>query len=124
MPIKSENRHRYPPDWRAIRHAILDRAEHRCEQCGVPNHAWRNKITGEWTQNAGQAETWAMDGERTIYVVLTIAHLDHTPEHCAPENLRALCQRCHLTYDAGHHQQTAYATRRKNRVLRDLLAYG
>ena len=27
-------------------------------------------------------------------------------------HLRHLCQRCHLTYDAQHHAQTAYATRR------------
>jgi hypothetical protein len=31
---------------------------------------------------------------------LTVAHLDHKPENCAPSNLRAWCQRCHNTYDA------------------------
>ena len=34
------------------------------------------------------------------YIVLTVAHLDHTPENCDDENLRAMCQRCHLAYDA------------------------
>jgi 5-methylcytosine-specific restriction endonuclease McrA len=34
-------------------------------------------------------------------VVLTVAHLDHQPENCAdPENMKALCQRCHNRYDA------------------------
>jgi len=123
MPIKPENKKRYPMNWKVIRAAILERAGNRCEQCGIPNHVWRNRVTGRWTNDAGQTEIWMMDGDRTTYVVLTIAHLDHTPEHCSPDNLRALCQRCHLAYDAGHHQQTAYATRRKNRVLRDLFAH-
>jgi 5-methylcytosine-specific restriction endonuclease McrA len=37
---------------------------------------------------------------------LTIAHLDHTPENCAAENLKALCQKCHNKYDAKHRAQT------------------
>ena len=61
-----------------------------------------------------------MDGDPVIRIVLTIAHLDHTPENCQPENLRALCQRCHLAYDAAHHRQTAYRTRRQGRAERDL----
>ena len=39
-------------------------------------------------------------------VVLTIAHLDHDVTNNAPGNLRAWCQRCHLTYDAPHHVET------------------
>jgi hypothetical protein len=54
--------------------------------------------------------------------VLTIAHLDHTPENCDDDNLRAWCQRCHLTYDAKHHAQSAYATRRKGRAIGDMFA--
>jgi len=99
MPIRPENRHRYPSYWHtAIRPAILARARHRCEgstaypDCRAVNHA-PHPVTGK-------------------RVVLTIAHLDHTPEHCAPENLRAMCQRCHLTYDASHHAATARQTRR------------
>jgi len=44
-------------------------------------------------------------------VILTIAHLDHTPENCDLDNLKALCQRCHLTYDAKHHAKNARKTR-------------
>lgn len=40
-------------------------------------------------------------------VVLTIAHLDQQPEHNDPSNLRALCQRCHLTYDATWRRMAA-----------------
>jgi 5-methylcytosine-specific restriction endonuclease McrA len=118
MPIKKENQHRYPRNWKEIRAAILERAEHRCERCGVPNHVWR---TGEaWTRNPEQTDAWARDGERVTRIVLTIAHLDHTPEHNDPANLRAWCQRCHLAYDAEHHQRTAYQTRRAGNALGDL----
>ena len=70
-------------------------------------------------------ESWCSDGKRTerlriIKIVLTIAHLDHTPENCADENLQALCQRCHLRLDAEHHAQTARNTRRKGKAIGDL----
>lgn len=39
-------------------------------------------------------------------IILTIAHLNHEPEDCRPENLRALCQRCHNQYDAKHRVET------------------
>jgi hypothetical protein len=55
-------------------------------------------------------------------VVLTVAHLDHTPENCHPNNLKAMCQRCHLAYDAQHHAQTRYETRRVGKVSHDLFA--
>ena len=84
MPIKPENRGRYPTNWKEIRAAILERAGNKCEFCGIENYAVR-------------------DGSR---VVLTIAHLDHTPEHNNPDNLRALCQRCHNRNDAKHRAET------------------
>lgn len=37
---------------------------------------------------------------KQVKIVLTVAHLDHTPENCADENLKALCQKCHNRYDA------------------------
>lgn len=39
-------------------------------------------------------------------VVLTVAHPDHTPENCHRNNLMAMCQACHLAYDAAHHAET------------------
>ncbi|RUQ28768.1 MAG: hypothetical protein EKK68_14035 [Candidatus Competibacteraceae bacterium] len=38
MPIKPENRHRYPKDWKAIRAAILERAGHRCHLAHDAEH--------------------------------------------------------------------------------------
>lgn len=58
---------------------------------------------------------------RIFRIVLTVGHLDHTPENCAMDNLRAWCQRCHLVYDAAHHAQTRAATRRKGLAIGDLL---
>ena len=122
MPIKPENAARYPKHWRLIRQRILDRAGHKCERCGVPNHHYRNRKTGEVTSNAMQAESWAcVDMEPTAYIVLTIMHLDHTPENCADENLQAACQRCHLAYDQAHHQRNAHATRRNRKAIGELI---
>lgn len=92
MPIRPENRERYPANWRMIRGVILLRADNRCE--GSPSYPDCRVRNGEPHPVTGSI------------VVLTIAHLDHTPENCDPENLRAWCQRCHLTYDVGHHRET------------------
>ena len=54
-----------------------------------------------------------------LRVVLTIAHLDHMPEHNDRFNLRAWCQRCHLNYDKAHHAETTTqdgSTRIKTRI--------
>jgi hypothetical protein len=127
MPIKPENAHRYPADWPQIRAQILARAGDRCEgsplfpKCRAPNHWWRNNDSGEITDNPMQADSWALvDGDSVAYIVLTIGHLNHTPEDCRPENLRAWCQRCHLNHDAKHHAQTSYATRRIGKAIADL----
>ena len=48
------------------------------------------------------------------------AATSHTPENCEPQNLKAMCQRCHLTYDADHHARTAYATRKAAAMTADL----
>lgn len=53
-----------------------------------------------------------MEGEKTAWIVITIAHLDHTPENNDPDNLRAWCQRCHNRYDAPHRRLNAARTRR------------
>jgi len=86
MPIKPENKRRYPSDWKRIRARILDRAENRCE--GTP-------LFPEC--RATNKEPHPETGSR---VVLTIAHMDQVIEHNDDQNLRALCQRCHLTWDA------------------------
>jgi len=34
-----------------------------------------------------------------IYIFLTVAHLDHNPENCDFDNLKAMCQKCHNKHD-------------------------
>ncbi len=120
MPIRPENKARYPRNWKQISAQARERAGQRCEQCNVPNYAYRI-FDGDWTTNAMQAETWAcVDGLKVTRVVLTVSHTDHQPENCDPANLKALCQRCHLAYDAGHHAKTAYRTRREGKAAGDM----
>lgn len=134
MPIKPENRARYPSDWPACSLAAKARAGFCCEgspaypDCRLQQHAigyrcdaglWRQLGVGDRELHAHLAFEYG-DLQRVIRVVLTVGHLDHTPENCAPENLRAWCQRCHLAYDAEHHSQSRAASRRKGRALGDL----
>jgi hypothetical protein len=44
-------------------------------------------------------------------VVLTVAHLNHDPADCRDENLKAMCNRCHLRYDTALHVRHAATTR-------------
>jgi hypothetical protein len=55
-------------------------------------------------------------------VVLTIAHLDHDTTNNDESNLKALCQKCHLQYDAKFHAENAKATRDRKRGLSDMFA--
>lgn len=107
MPIRPSERARYPRDWKAISARIRARAGGRCEcegECGLHS------------TTPGPRRCVEVHGEPARFargrIVLTVAHLDHTPENCADDNLRAMCQRCHLRYDRDHHAETAAATRR------------
>lgn len=124
MPIRPENRDRYPRDWPEISARIRQRAGNRCEECGVKNYAlggrdeqgtfWEATPKGdkmarlEWPE---PGETWwcscgpQVRKLRIIRIVLTVAHLDHTPENCADDNLKALCQRCHNRLDAAERRR-------------------
>ena len=138
MPIKPENKARYPKNWKEIRVLILERAGHKCEKCQAPNRTTIARGAGDdagtYMLNNGEvycADTgkylgaWVLKHYNILHmtdVVLTIAHLDHTPENCEPENLRAWCQRCHLDYDKYHHAANAQATRKAKLAVGDLFA--
>lgn len=83
---------------------------------------WPNTdVPMTWKQaRAVAADYQDQDGPQLIVIVLTVAHLNHEPEDCRPENLAAWCQRHHLAYDLEHHQRNAYATRRKGKAIREL----
>ena len=104
MPIKKEL---YPANWPEISTATRDRAGNKCESCGVPNHALgvRDRF-GAWhdlsefldpeTINQYLFYTWPV---KLIKIILTVAHLNQNPADNRPENLKCLCQRCHLNHD-------------------------
>lgn len=123
MPIRPEMRALYPAPkvWREIRARILERAGHRCEWCKKPNGQHVNAFDrGVWwdfdrlifRDERGRTANQPVGAGKIVRVVLTIAHLDHNPANNDEEhNLRALCQRCHLRYDAREHAKNAAARR-------------
>ena len=136
MPVRREWRKFYASHFwrRIIRPRILKRAGGqfdgkgkyiggaRCESCGVPDHfnVWRWKGSWQWDDH-----WFAEDGIpptewgfcRFVYIILTIAHLDHDPTHNDDDNLRALCQWCHLHYDQAHHKRVREIHKDERRPL-------
>jgi 5-methylcytosine-specific restriction endonuclease McrA len=99
MPIRAENRDRYPKDWalrsRFVRHV---RARGRCEWCGA-HHGAPHPYTG-------------------APVVLTTAHVhDKRPEAASLLNLAALCQRCHNRHDAAERKAGRTARRHAHQAV-------
>jgi 5-methylcytosine-specific restriction endonuclease McrA len=82
MPIRPENRARYPKNWKRRSFFVrFVRARGRCEWCGA-EHGKPHPETGST-------------------VVLTTAHVhDDRPEASDLLNLAALCQKCHNGHDA------------------------
>lgn len=109
MPILPEDRPRYPERWPLISQRIRSiRAEGRCECSGECGRAHPG---GRCEERDGERARWSKD--KPVTVVLTVAHLDHQPENNHGDNLRAMCQRCHLTHDAEHHYQTRVRRQRE-----------
>lgn len=92
MPIRPENRSRYPKNWSSeIVPSVRRRSGNRCEctgQCGLDHGGRCGAING-----LPHPATCAT-------VVLTVMHLNHQPEDCRDENLLHGCQQCHNRYDA------------------------
>lgn len=144
MPIKPENRHRYPDNWPELSERAKFRAGWQCVHVGADGQRCtaRQYAVGRWLPAPGGALVWTPQhggalsyaharylaaeyacslfgdepvprGEApVIVIVLTTAHLDHDPTNCAEQNLAPMCQRHHLAWDAAHHAETAYMTRR------------
>ena len=83
MPIRSENKGRYPADWKKRSYFVrFVRGRGKCEWCGA-KHGDPHPITGS-------------------IVVLTTAHVyDDRPEAASLLNLAGLCQLCHNRHDAA-----------------------
>ena len=117
MPIDYK---KYPPNWLSeIRPRIMHRANNICEDdnCEFKHleEVWavryKGKTTG-WFKDFDIAISLPtsiemkkgvlVDNPKIVKVVLTIAHLDHDElnHDVKDERLKALCQLCHLRYDA------------------------
>lgn len=96
---------KYPPNWKEIRARILARANNCCEECAAPNGEliYRFKANPLKWRTPNGCDLGESDPETSpVKIVLTIAHLDHDEANweVTDERLKALCQRCHLRYDA------------------------
>lgn len=130
---------KYPSNWHSeIRPAILKRAGNCCERCKAPNrslvcrgiycgvHVWQDEDGNIYDADTGEilgddyvGEVWTElppGKHKAAEIVLTIAHI-HNPDpmDCRPENLQALCQRCHLKLDEPLRREKSKATREKRK---------
>jgi len=127
MPM---DRSRYPTNWKEISERIrFQRAQNRCEQCGVHNHTWIVRSMEDGSQfvyldeetlgfkntegqrlHPDQIPESILANPKTTWVILTVHHIGvDKPDgtlgdpcdkmDCRDENLIALCQRCHLLAD-------------------------
>lgn len=136
MPIKPENKNKYPKNWKQISEDIrFNRAKNKCEVCGIKNYSvgYRdelgkfnptygnivhdlagnglsypllNKLTYKEAKEIADVCNDIDDEYNYIVIVLTVAHLDHNPENCDYSNLKAMCQKCHNNYDKNHRKET------------------
>jgi len=138
MPIDYK---KYPANWKTvIRPDILKRAKDCCEDCGLKNYSVGSRVNGKFIPTAGNiTHDKAGNGElgfklamelvkhcnescddKLIIIVLTIAHLDHDITNNDYNNLKALCQKCHLNYDKEHHSKNNRVTRNFKKGLQEL----
>ena len=108
MPM---NRNLYPKNWTAIAREVKEQAGWTCQGCGKPCRPPGVPLsqTGDWLE--ANYPDWYNAPIKPHQYTLTVAHLDHTPANCHPDNLKALCAPCHLRYDAPMHAASAAKTR-------------
>lgn len=130
MPIRKEE---YPPNWPDIATAAKERAGWRCEWCAAPQKAVirrrstaielggylvdfvlvpRLHVPAQLTINCYEPAqmldtdtlSWPLLRKHGLTrIILTTAHLDRNTANNEPDNLAALCQRCHLRHDIFQH---------------------
>ena len=112
MPFQ---KHKYPADWPAISKRIRARSGGQCEcegECGLHRTTPGPR---RCTERNGHPAKWAKG-----QIVLTVAHLNHDGMDCRDENLKSMCQRCHLRYDVDLHVAHRRANAKAKRSSGDL----
>jgi len=113
MPVNPKYAHLYKTaEWERIRAEVKREAGWKCKECGVKNGTLRKRKTPGLPVKLG-GHVW-INNELHYYVVITVAHLDWNPENMEKDNLRAMCQECHLAYDRPEHLRLSAETRARN----------
>jgi hypothetical protein len=129
MPIKDATI--YPPYWKQFSLFIrTERSGGECEVCSIPNGwvkvTYKRGFEGVRDFIGPTTEGLLFEGDRVIKlakVVLTVAHLDAVGDVCRcqdrtgflcanPAHVKAMCQKCHNTYDRPKRNRNAAATRK------------
>ena len=95
-----------------------------CEWCSAPNHTWGYRDACRFFYPVDRWEAqwlWNTGVEHIVYIVLTVAHIDHDEVNCDDKNLAALCQMCHNRHDVPHRKRTRVVTRYKRQLREDKL---
>jgi hypothetical protein len=131
---------KYPSNWKEISHHIrFVRAGGCCEWCGLKNGSvGRRDKDGKWyaIEDIGLMsveQTLALFGKtlkkKPTTIILTVHHIGvdlpsgekgdcHNKMDVRPENLAALCQRCHLKADMPIHIANRKKTLAKKRAAK------
>ena len=106
MPM---DRSLYPSDWDEIALAIKNDADWQCKACGRPCRRPEETFDELYQRLPSYWEPYWWSWEESDYervkiasphrFKLTVAHLDHNPQNCDRNNLRAWCTPCHARYD-------------------------
>lgn len=131
------NRALYPKDWEQIALEIKEAAGWTCQDCGrpcrKPGQSWPDFVNWLLENHSDHESGWywessdvvSDDGlehrEKPTRFTLTVAHLNHIPSDCRPENLRALCAPCHCRMDL---KAMALKRRMKQERLGQLTLFG
>ncbi|HVY12115.1 MAG TPA: hypothetical protein VHB73_00960 [Alphaproteobacteria bacterium] len=140
MPIRPENKARYPKNWSEISARIrFDRAGGRCEctgECGLDHEKEYENFEPEFLYDP-RTDAKLGSPQRCIAihhalhpitqakVILTTAHLPGKEiEECGDDDIKGMCQRCHNRMDARMRQAGIRIRAHACRAVRDMFEEG
>lgn len=123
-------RYTYPDNWKEISRQVREAASWKCQQCGAPHGQYiqRYKANPGMWRLCEKATLADSEWSKAVKTRVSVHHIgvnkpdgtrgDCTDKmDCRPENLIALCARCHLLADikiaVKHARQTKLAQARQ-----------